>query len=162
MHQAMHPVHCYLCCCRRQAPRKGFHGLPWASCMAAEPGPALFYPADLEGHATIAATSIAAVALAACICITAALAASTAHIDLEGRVTLIAATVPCCHLSCLHFPLVKHRQAAAAPADLGGRLTIIAATNRPNAIDPALRRPGRLDREVLVPVPGPQVSDSCL
>eukprot|EP00891_Asterochloris_glomerata_P007187 jgi/Astpho2/7187/Aster-01505 len=41
-------------------------------------------------------------------------------------------------------------------AHLGGRLTIIAATNRPNAIDPALRRPGRLDREVLIPVPGPQ------
>jgi len=29
-----------------------------------------------------------------------------------------------------------------------GQLVIIGATNRPNAIDPALRRPGRLDREV--------------
>ena len=28
------------------------------------------------------------------------------------------------------------------------QLVIIRATNRPNAIDPALRRPGRLDREV--------------
>lgn len=34
-----------------------------------------------------------------------------------------------------------------------GNLFVIAATNRPNAIDPALRRPGRLDREVAVPVP---------
>lgn len=28
------------------------------------------------------------------------------------------------------------------------RVVVIAATNRPNAIDPALRRPGRLDREI--------------
>ena len=30
---------------------------------------------------------------------------------------------------------------------------VVGATNRPNAIDPALRRPGRLDREVLVAMP---------
>ncbi|GAX73043.1 hypothetical protein CEUSTIGMA_g496.t1 [Chlamydomonas eustigma] len=35
----------------------------------------------------------------------------------------------------------------------GGYLVVIAATNRPNALDPALRRPGRLDREVMVSVP---------
>lgn len=29
-----------------------------------------------------------------------------------------------------------------------GQLVVIGATNRPNAIDPSLRRPGRLDREV--------------
>ncbi|CAG8701836.1 16560_t:CDS:10, partial [Acaulospora morrowiae] len=34
-----------------------------------------------------------------------------------------------------------------------GRLVVLAATNRPNAIDPALRRPGRFDREVAVDVP---------
>jgi SpoVK/Ycf46/Vps4 family AAA+-type ATPase len=32
-------------------------------------------------------------------------------------------------------------------------VVIIGATNRPNALDPALRRPGRLDREIAVPVP---------
>lgn len=32
-------------------------------------------------------------------------------------------------------------------------VVVIAATSRPNALDPALRRPGRLDREVAVPVP---------
>ena len=32
-------------------------------------------------------------------------------------------------------------------------MVVVAATNRPNALDPALRRPGRLDREVVVPVP---------
>lgn len=30
---------------------------------------------------------------------------------------------------------------------------VLAATNRPNHLDPALRRPGRLDREVLFPIP---------
>ena len=29
-----------------------------------------------------------------------------------------------------------------------GKLVVIGATNRPNSIDPALRRPGRFDREV--------------
>lgn len=37
-----------------------------------------------------------------------------------------------------------------------GRLVVIAATNRPNALDPALRRPGRLDREVSISVPDEQ------
>lgn len=44
---------------------------------------------------------------------------------------------------------------AASVASVGkGHLVVIGATNRPNALDPALRRPGRLDREVAVPVPG--------
>jgi len=34
-----------------------------------------------------------------------------------------------------------------------GDVVVIAATNRPNAIDPALRRPGRFDREIELPVP---------
>lgn len=34
-----------------------------------------------------------------------------------------------------------------------GKVIVIAATNRPNSIDPALRRPGRFDREIEVKVP---------
>jgi len=34
-----------------------------------------------------------------------------------------------------------------------GKVIVIAATNRPNSLDPALRRPGRFDREIEVKVP---------
>jgi SpoVK/Ycf46/Vps4 family AAA+-type ATPase len=32
-------------------------------------------------------------------------------------------------------------------------VVVIGATNRPDAIDPALRRPGRFDRELMFPLP---------
>ncbi|MBU4346709.1 MAG: CDC48 family AAA ATPase, partial [Candidatus Omnitrophica bacterium] len=34
-----------------------------------------------------------------------------------------------------------------------GQLIVMAATNVPNIIDPALRRPGRFDREISIPIP---------
>ena len=34
-----------------------------------------------------------------------------------------------------------------------GKVIVIAATNRPEAVDPALRRPGRFDREIEIPPP---------
>ncbi|KAG7444103.1 AAA-domain-containing protein [Guyanagaster necrorhizus] len=37
-----------------------------------------------------------------------------------------------------------------------GRVVVIGTTNRPNAIDPALRRPGRFDREIEIGVPDVQ------
>ena len=37
--------------------------------------------------------------------------------------------------------------------DDSGGVVVLAATNRPDALDPALRRPGRFDREVIVPLP---------
>jgi cell division protease FtsH len=38
--------------------------------------------------------------------------------------------------------------------DESGGVVVLAATNRPDALDPALRRPGRFDRQVVVPLPG--------
>ena len=36
----------------------------------------------------------------------------------------------------------------ADSSGISRRVVVIATTNRPNAIDPALRRPGRFDREI--------------
>ena len=36
----------------------------------------------------------------------------------------------------------------------GDGLVVVAATNRPEALDPALRRPGRFERELEVGFPG--------
>ena len=35
----------------------------------------------------------------------------------------------------------------------GSNMVIIAATNRPNSIDPALRRPGRFEKEISIGIP---------
>jgi SpoVK/Ycf46/Vps4 family AAA+-type ATPase len=45
------------------------------------------------------------------------------------------------------------RGGGAAAAAAAGRVVVVAATARPDALDAALRRPGRLDREVGVPPP---------
>ncbi|KAL9710865.1 AAA+-type ATPase [Leucoagaricus gongylophorus] len=42
------------------------------------------------------------------------------------------------------------------------RVVIIGTTNRPNAIDPALRRPGRFDREIEIGIPDAQARFSIL
>lgn len=51
-------------------------------------------------------------------------------------------------------PLAGHLP-TPSPA-VGDGVVVIAATNRPAALDPALRRPGRFERELEVGVPGAQ------
>ena len=43
-----------------------------------------------------------------------------------------------------------------------GNLIVIGATNRPTALDPALRRPGRFDREIEIGVPDKQARHEIL
>ncbi len=43
-----------------------------------------------------------------------------------------------------------------------GKVVVIAATNIPDALDPALRRPGRFDREVEIGVPGKEARHNIL
>lgn len=43
-----------------------------------------------------------------------------------------------------------------APEKTGGKIVIVvAATNRPDSIDSALRRGGRFDKEIAMPIPDP-------
>ncbi len=53
---------------------------------------------------------------------------------------------------------VEKRVVAQLLASMDGlqrreRVVVIGATNIPNALDPALRRPGRFDREIAIPIP---------
>ncbi|XP_049848619.1 ATPase family protein 2 homolog [Schistocerca gregaria] len=45
---------------------------------------------------------------------------------------------------------------SADPVAESCQFFVLAATNRPNAIDPSLRRPGRFDREIEIPIPNRQ------
>ena len=45
-------------------------------------------------------------------------------------------------------------EAAAVSKDSSGHVVVLGATNRPDSLDPALRRAGRFDREVVLGVPG--------
>ncbi|PIA15046.1 AAA-domain-containing protein, partial [Coemansia reversa NRRL 1564] len=54
----------------------------------------------------------------------------------------------------VHASVVATLLALMDGVDDRGHVIVVAATNRPDAIDPALRRPGRLDRELLFRAPG--------
>ena len=56
----------------------------------------------------------------------------------------------------IHGSVVATLLALMDGLDSRGRVTVIAATNRVDAVDPALRRPGRFDREVAFSLPGPE------
>ena len=43
-----------------------------------------------------------------------------------------------------------------------GKVIVIGVTNRPDAVDPALRRPGRFDREFYFGLPGLEVREKIL
>lgn len=64
----------------------------------------------------------------------------------------------------IHSSIVSTLLALMDGLDNRGEVVVIGATNRVDAIDPALRRPGRFDREFLFPLPSYAVcfsSDCC-
>ncbi|RZF32225.1 hypothetical protein LSTR_LSTR011497, partial [Laodelphax striatellus] len=56
----------------------------------------------------------------------------------------------------IHASIVSTLLALMDGLDDRGEVVVIGATNRLDAIDPALRRPGRFDRELLFPLPASQ------
>ncbi|KIJ25230.1 hypothetical protein M422DRAFT_237166 [Sphaerobolus stellatus SS14] len=53
----------------------------------------------------------------------------------------------------IHASIVATLLALMDGMDNRGQVVVIGATNRPDAVDPALRRPGRFDREFYFPLP---------
>ncbi|KAF2691817.1 AAA-domain-containing protein [Lentithecium fluviatile CBS 122367] len=53
----------------------------------------------------------------------------------------------------IHASIVATLLALMDGMDGRGQVVVIGATNRPDSVDPALRRPGRFDREFLFPLP---------
>ncbi|GFR39630.1 hypothetical protein Agub_g96, partial [Astrephomene gubernaculifera] len=62
----------------------------------------------------------------------------------------------------IHNSIVSTLLALMDGLDSRGQVVVIGATNRPDALDGALRRPGRFDRELLFPLPGLQARRSIL
>ena len=57
----------------------------------------------------------------------------------------------------IHSSIVSTLLALMDGLDSRGEIVVIGATNRVDAIDPALRRPGRFDREFSFPLPSQEV-----
>lgn len=62
----------------------------------------------------------------------------------------------------IHASIVSTLLALMDGLDNRGEIIVIGATNRIDAIDPALRRPGRFDRELYFPLPAKKVRGNVL
>ncbi|PCH41735.1 AAA-domain-containing protein [Wolfiporia cocos MD-104 SS10] len=62
----------------------------------------------------------------------------------------------------IHASIVSTLLALMDGMDGRGQVIVIGATNRPDAIDPALRRPGRFDREFFFPLPNLEARERIL
>ena len=62
----------------------------------------------------------------------------------------------------IHASIVSTLLALMDGLDARGQVVVIGATNRPDAIDPALRRPGRFDRELMFPLPSASARSAIL
>ena len=62
----------------------------------------------------------------------------------------------------IHASIVSTLLALMDGLDSRGQIVVIGATNRPDAVDPALRRPGRFDRELVFPLPDSSARSSIL
>ncbi|KAH9835206.1 P-loop containing nucleoside triphosphate hydrolase protein, partial [Rhodofomes roseus] len=62
----------------------------------------------------------------------------------------------------IHASIVSRLLVFMDGTDGRGQVIVTGATNRPDAIDPALRRPGRFDREFYFPLPSSEALERIL
>ncbi|BFZ58186.1 TAT-binding protein-like protein 7, AAA ATPase [Savitreella phatthalungensis] len=62
----------------------------------------------------------------------------------------------------IHASIVSTMLALMDGMDARGQVVVIGATNRPDAVDPALRRPGRFDREFYFPLPNSEAREKII
>ena len=62
----------------------------------------------------------------------------------------------------IHASVVSTLLALMDGVDGRGHVVVIGTANRPDAVDPALRRPGRFDREFYLPLPGLEAGEKIL
>ncbi len=62
----------------------------------------------------------------------------------------------------IHASIVSTLLALMDGMDGRGQVIVVGATNRPDAVDPALRRPGRFDREFYFALPGLEAREKIL
>jgi len=62
----------------------------------------------------------------------------------------------------IHASIVSTLLALMDGMDGRGQVVVVGATNRPDAVDPALRRPGRFDREFYFGLPGLEAREKIL
>lgn len=79
--------------------------------------------------------------------------------EMERRI--VAQLLTCMDGTILNFPFLSYLDLSLAKTD-GNPVMIIGATNRPDSLDPALRRAGRFDREICMNVPDDQAREKFL
>ncbi|KAG9446103.1 hypothetical protein H6P81_012231 [Aristolochia fimbriata] len=82
-----------------------------------------------------------------------AIASKRENLQREMERRIVTQLMTCMDESSRHLSVI-HTESKSEPSDkTPGYVLVIGATNRPDAVDPALRRPGRFDREIVLGVP---------
>ncbi|XP_068646676.1 cell division control protein 48 homolog C [Aristolochia californica] len=83
-----------------------------------------------------------------------AIASKRENLQREMERRIVTELMTCMDESNRKFSQAVHTQTNSEQSDRKpGYVLVIGATNRPDAVDPALRRPGRFDREIVLGVP---------
>ncbi|GAB2277712.1 Cell division control protein 48 C [Dionaea muscipula] len=82
-----------------------------------------------------------------------AIASKRENLQREMEKRIVTQLMTCMDESHKFVRAAKESVNSDSPDCMPGYVLVIGATNRPDAVDPALRRPGRFDREIVLGVP---------